>query len=544
MYRVLITEHIHEEGLKDLYEVPKIETIVHLGMSREELYDAVKDVDALITRSGTAVDAKLLDAAKKLKVVARVGVGVDNIDLAAASKKGVIVLNSPTGNTLAATELTMGMILAVARKIPQANNSLLEGHWKRENFLGTQLYGKTLLIIGLGRIGSSVATRAKALGMEIFCYDPYINPKKAENLGVKRLDDLRGALSLADFVTLHVPLTHETKNLINEETLRSIKRGAYLINCARGGIVDEGACAMAIKEGRLAGAAFDVHTVEPPKESPLFDPELRGKVVVTPHIGANTKEAQQAVAEIVVKNLIKALSGEPYENAVNLPYMENKMTLQEREFLSLARRIGMIAACVLKEHIEQITVSMAGPLFEEVEINLPFEVPYRYMPFTAAALKGLLEVRLGPEVNAMSAPLLAREQGVNVFESRTEARTYKNVLSVEVKSRDKAFSMEGTVTEENKKRIVRVDGYEIDFVPEGWVLLFSNHDRPGVIGKIGTLLGNYDVNIANFALGRKNGSGLAIAALQLDSSVPKDIMDKIQKDADLLWAHLINLNGE
>ncbi|HPT64323.1 phosphoglycerate dehydrogenase [Acetomicrobium sp.] len=544
MYRVLITEHIHEEGLKDLYEVPKIETIVRLGMSREELYDAVKDVDALITRSGTAVDAKLLDAAKKLKVVARVGVGVDNIDLAAASKRGVIVLNSPTGNTLAATELTMGMILAVARKIPQANNSLLEGHWKRENFLGTQLYGKTLLIIGLGRIGSSVATRAKALGMEIFCYDPYINPKKAENLGVKRLDDLRGALSLADFVTLHVPLTHETKNLINEETLRSIKRGAYLINCARGGIVDEGACAMAIKEGRLAGAAFDVHTVEPPKESPLFDPELRGKVVVTPHIGANTKEAQQAVAEIVVKNLIKALSGEPYENAVNLPYMENKMTLQEREFLSLARRIGMIAACVLKEHIEQITVSMAGPLFEEVEINLPFEVPYRYMPFTAAAIKGLLEVRLGPEVNAMSAPLLAREQGVNVFESRTEARTYKNVLSVEVKSRDKAFSMEGTVTEENKKRIVRVDGYEIDFVPEGWVLLFSNHDRPGVIGKIGTLLGNYDVNIANFALGRKNGSGLAIAALQLDSSVPKDIMDKIQKDADLLWAHLINLNGE
>lgn len=544
MYRVLITEHIHEEGLKDLYEVPKIETIVRLGMSREELYDAVKDVDALITRSGTAVDAKLLDAAKKLKVVARVGVGVDNIDLAAASKRGVIVLNSPTGNTLAATELTMGMILAVARKIPQANNSLLEGHWKRENFLGTQLYGKTLLIIGLGRIGSSVATRAKALGMEIFCYDPYINPKKAENLGVKRLDDLRGALSLADFVTLHVPLTHETKNLINEETLRSIKRGAYLINCARGGIVDEGACAMAIKEGRLAGAAFDVHTVEPPKESPLFDPELRGKVVVTPHIGANTKEAQQAVAEIVVKNLIKALSGEPYENAVNLPYMENKMTLQEREFLSLARRIGMIAACVLKEHIEQITVSMAGSLFEEVEINLPFEVPYRYMPFTAAAIKGLLEVRLGPEVNAMSAPLLAREQGVNVFESRTEARTYKNVLSVEVKSRDKAFSMEGTVTEENKKRIVRVDGYEIDFVPEGWVLLFSNHDRPGVIGKIGTLLGNYDVNIANFALGRKNGSGLAIAALQLDSSVPKDIMDKIQKDADLLWAHLINLNGE
>ena len=479
-----------------------------------------------------------------MKVVARVGVGVDNIDLAAASKRGVIVLNSPTGNTLAATELTMGMILAVARKIPQANNSLLEGHWKRENFLGTQLYGKTLLIIGLGRIGSSVATRAKALGMEIFCYDPYINPKKAENLGVKRLDDLRGALSLADFVTLHVPLTHETQNLINEETLRSIKRGAYLINCARGGIVDEGACAMAIKEGRLAGAAFDVHTVEPPKESPLFDPELRGKVVVTPHIGANTKEAQQAVAEIVVKNLIKALSGEPYENAVNLPYMENKMTLQEREFLSLARRIGMIAACVLKEHIEQITVSMAGPLFEEVEINLPFEVPYRYMPFTAAAIKGLLEVRLGPEVNAMSAPLLAREQGVNVFESRTEARTYKNVLSVEVKSRDKAFSMEGTVTEENKKRIVRVDGYEIDFVPEGWVLLFSNHDRPGVIGKIGTLLGNYDVNIANFALGRKNGSGLAIAALQLDSSVPKDIMDKIQKDADLLWAHLINLNGE
>lgn len=544
MHRVLITEHIHEEGLRDLYEAPNIETIVRLGMSKEELYEAVKGADALITRSGTAVDAKLLDAGKNLKVVARVGVGVDNIDLEAASKRGVIVLNSPTGNTLAATELTMGMIIAVARKIPQANNSLRKGEWRRENFLGTQLYGKTLLIIGLGRIGSSVATRAKALGMEVFCYDPYINAKKAENLGVRRLDDLHGALALADFVTIHVPLTGETKNMIDDEALRSIKKGAYLINCARGGIVDERACAEALKEGRLAGAAFDVHAVEPPKGSPLFDPEIAAKVVLTPHIGANTKEAQQAVAEIVVKNLIKALNGEPYENAVNIPYMENRMTLQEREFLSLARRMGMIAACVVKEHIAKMTVTMAGPLFEEFELNLPFELPYRYMPFTTAALKGLLEVRLGPEVNAMSAPLLAKEQGVSIFESRTEARTYKNILSVEIKSQNKAFSMDGTVTEEGKKRIVRVDGYEIDFVPEGWILLFSNHDRPGVIGKIGTLLGDYNVNIANFALGRKNGSGLAIAALQLDSSAPREIMEKIQKDADLLWAHLINLNGE
>lgn len=544
MFKVLITEHIHEEGLKELYEAPDIEAILRLNMSQEELCDAVKDIDALITRSGTAVDKKLLEAGKKLKVVARVGVGVDNIDLGAASKRGIIVLNSPTGNTLAATELTMGMIFSIARKIPQANNSLLSGEWKREKFLGTQLYGKTLLIVGLGRIGSSVATRAKALGMEIFCYDPYINPKKAENLGVKRLDDLRGALSLADFVTLHVPLTHETRNMINEETLKSIKRGAYLINCARGGIVDEGACAKALKEDRLAGAAFDVHVVEPAKESPLFDPALIEKVVVTPHIGANTREAQRAVAEIVVKNLIKALSGEPYENAVNLPYMENKMTLQEREFLSLARRMGMIAACVIKEHVDEITVAMAGPLLEEVEISLPFEVPYRYMPFTAAALKGLLEVRLGPEVNAMSAPLLAKEHGISVFESRREARTYKNVLAIEVKSQNKTFSMAGTVTEEGKKRIVGVDDYEIDFVPEGWVLLFSNHDRPGVIGKIGTLLGDYGVNIANFALGRKNGSGLAIAALQLDSSIPKEAMEKIQKDADLIWAHLINLKGE
>ncbi len=294
MFKVLITEHIHEEGLKELYEAPDIEAILRLNMSQEELCDAVKDIDALITRSGTAVDKKLLEAGKKLKVVARVGVGVDNIDLGAASKRGIIVLNSPTGNTLAATELTMGMIFSIARKIPQANNSLLSGEWKREKFLGTQLYGKTLLIVGLGRIGSSVATRAKALGMEIFCYDPYINPKKAENLGVKRLDDLRGALSLADFVTLHVPLTHETRNMINEETLKSIKRGAYLINCARGGIVDEGACANALKEDRLAGAAFVVHVVEPTKESPLFDPAIIEKVVVTPHIGANTREAQRA----------------------------------------------------------------------------------------------------------------------------------------------------------------------------------------------------------------------------------------------------------
>ena len=389
----------------------------------------------------------------------------------------------------------------------------------------------------------SVATRAKALGMEIFCYDPYINPKKAENLGVKRLGDLRGLYPCRFCNPSRAPDSRDQKH-DQRRNSEIDQRGAYLINCARGGIVDEGACAKALKEDRLAGAAFDVHVVEPAKESPLFDPALIEKVVVTPHIGANTREAQRAVAEIVVKNLIKALSGEPYENAVNLPYMENKMTLQEREFLSLARRMGMIAACVIKEHVDEITVAMAGPLLEEVEISLPFEVPYRYMPFTAAALKGLLEVRLGPEVNAMSAPLLAKEHGISVFESRREARTYKNVLAIEVKSQNKTFSMAGTVTEEGKKRIVGVDDYEIDFVPEGWVLLFSNHDRPGVIGKIGTLLGDYGVNIANFALGRKNGSGLAIAALQLDSSIPKEAMEKIQRDADLIWAHLINLKGE
>jgi D-3-phosphoglycerate dehydrogenase len=536
MWKVMIAESVHEEGARILEAAPDVELILRPKISRTALLEEIGGMDAVITRSGTTIDREFLEKAPRLKVAARAGVGVDNIDLAEASRRGVVVINAPTGNTLAATEHTMALMLSMARRLPQAHASVTSGAWERKSFMGFQLHGRKLLIVGLGRIGTQVAIRAKVFGMEVSAYDPYVSAQRMETLGVRRFEDLRQAVGCADIVTLHVPATAETRGMIGREELEAFRTGACLINCARGTLVDEGACAAALRCGHLSRVAFDVYSAEPPGPgNPLLAPDLSDRVVLTPHLGANTEEAQSAVARIAAENLLAALRGEPYEHAVNLPFVEQRMSGGRRAFLDLARRIGILGANLAPRAAKAVRVIRRGPLFEEEE-SVSFELPYRLAPFTVSLLKGFLEVRQGPEVNLMVAPLLAAERGIRVEEGRGESGTYRNCLEAFFISEGEPVSIVGTVTEEGKMRIVDVNGYWIDFVPQGAVLLFSNFDRPGVIGRVGSLLGRAGVNIANFALGRKNGSGQALGALQIDSGVPPEIVEALRLDADLLWA--------
>lgn len=542
-FKVLVPEPLGEEGLAMLRAAGDVDLTVDSSIARGDLLKALPEYDAIITRSGTAMDKEAIDAAANIKVIARAGVGVDNVDLTEASRRGIVVINAPTGNTLAAAEQAMALMLALMRKIPQAHASLSAGKWERKNFTGRQLNGKRILIIGLGRIGVAVAQRCRAFGMEIVGYDPFISHKKAQALGIALTDDLAGTLALADVVSLHVPITKETRGLIDEKMIRAFKPGAFLINCARGGVVDEAACAEALREGRLAGAAFDVFTQEPPaRDHPLFDREIAGRVVLTPHLGASTQEAQTEVARIAVANLLAALRGEPYEHAVNLPFMEQHLNEVQKNYLRLARKMGILVAQIVDAEggaVQACKVMLRGAMLcdEDDACNTP-------RPYTVAFLKGLLEVTHGPDVNYMIAPLLAQERGIAIEESSGEPKTYRNVVEVTVEAGKATAKLTGTITEEGRQHIVRINDYWIDFVPHGHLLLFQNHDRPGVIGKLGKMLGDANINIANFALGRKKASGLALAVMEVDGKLSDDLCGVIAKDADMLWATMVTLNGE
>ncbi len=542
-HRVLVTGQISEEGLKVLRSDPDLELVVRPGLKGEELLREIASADAIVTRSETAVGKELMEAAPRLKVIGRAGVGVDNIDLQEASRRGIVVVNAPMGNTIAAVELTMALMLSLLRKVPWARESVLKGEWDRKRFMGVQLYGKTLMVVGLGRIGSRVAARARAFGMNVLAYDPYVKRDKAESVGARLVDDLLLGLSQADVLTVHTPLTAETRGMIGRRELRAMKRGSFVVNCARGGVIDELALVEAIKAGHIAGAALDVYCEEPlPLDSPLRDPEVAEKVLFTPHIGANTFEAQDMVAVICCKNVLHALKGLPCENAVNLPFCEESLSERERAFLRLARAMGHIGAGLLEGRLQRIRVSMKGPLFAEEDVAPSFEMPYRYRSYTVAALKGAMEVFGGPEVSLMSAPVLAEERGLSV-EELTEERgsVFVNTLEISLMAEREELSVVGTVTEDMRERVISIGGYYIEFVPKGHLLFFLNRDRPGVIGRVGTLMGDNDINIANFALGRKNGGGLAMAVVQLDSPLPRALVEKISAMDDIIWARQVEL---
>ena len=420
------------------------------------------------------------------------------------------------------------------RHVPQACCSVRAGRWERSKFTGRQLAGKTLLIIGLGRIGGEISRRARAFGMEVIAYDPYIPQSRADSLHVELMSDLEGAISLADVVTIHTPLTQETQNMIDVETLRAFKHGACLVNCARGGIVDEEAVAEAVRQGRLAAFATDVYSEEPLRpDHPFLAEDIADRVVITPHIGANTVEAQEEVSRIAAQNILMVLRGEPYAHAVNLPFIEQTLNADQRMYLSLARKTGVLAAKLAKVRgsaVHKCHVTLRGPLFESEERRAN-----ELRPYTVAVLKGMLEVSIGSSVSYMVAPLLAKDREISIDESCGEPKTYKNTIETELDTEKGSVSLLATITEEGRQRIVRVNDYWVDFVPTGKMLIFQNHDRPGVIGKIGTMLGASGVNIANFALGRKEGSGLALGALEIDGVINDALKTELVNSGDMVW---------
>ena len=542
-WNILVTETIGESGLNILREAPDVTLVQKKSLTKEDLIKTLSDIDGILTRSGTTMDEEIINSSPNLKVIGRAGVGVDNIDIPAASRNGIIVINAPSGNTLAAVEFTIGTMLSVVRNISQANASVRRGEWTRSKFTGCQLNDKTLLIIGLGRIGGNVAVRCRAFGMNIIAYDPYITKKRADSLRVELVSCLSEAIKRADIVTIHTPLTTETKNMINEENLKLFKQGAYLINCARGGIVEEEAVAKAVRNNNLSGFGTDVFSVEPLSSNhPFLANDIEDRVLITPHIGANTYEAQSEVSRIAVENMLAVLRGEPYLHAVNLPFMEQSLTGEQKMYLSLSRKMGILAAKVAEvkgKAVNTVHIKMKGNIFDEEE-----GYTEQFKPYTISALKGLLEVSLGEEVSFMLAPILAKDRNINVVESIGESHTYKNTVEIELETEKESVVLIGTITEEGRQRIVRINDYWIDFVPNGKILMFQNYDMPGVIGKIGTLLGSAGVNIANFALGRKNDSGHALGVLEIDGDIDHNLMNNLIKSGELLWETIVDFSGE
>ncbi|HON85399.1 MAG TPA: phosphoglycerate dehydrogenase [Syntrophorhabdaceae bacterium] len=537
-YRVLITDNLSEDGIEVLSRSRDIEIDIRAGIKKDELKNIIGNYDAIITRSGTTITEDLLENPGRLKIIGRAGVGVDNIDIEAASKKGIIVMNAPTGNTLAATELTMGIMLAAARKIPLANDSLKSGKWDRKRFMGIELNNKVLGIVGLGRIGSNVAIRAKSFGMKVIAYDPYIKKSKADSLGVKLYDRLEDLLKEVDIITFHTPLTAATKNMITAREIGLMKDNVIFVNCARGGIVNENDLYEALKSGKVFAAGVDVFEEEPPKSSKLLGLE---NVFATPHIGANTMEGQEAVARIIAEQVVNALHGRPYQNAVNIPFMKSQLTENLQLYFSLTEKIGKLAAQIAKGRPEAIKIVMIGKNFEEDLCERKFDVPFSYQPFTIAGLKGFLGVYIQESVTYINAPYLAKDRGITVEETKTDQYDKFNDLILFILKTDKEeLSIAGTVFSDKLGRIVLLDRFHLDVIPEGTFLHFRIFDRPGIIGKVGTILGNHRINISGFSVSRQH-TGEEVAFVSVDDPIGEEVLSEILKIDGMIEAKVIEL---
>ena len=540
-FDVLITDHIAEEGIEILEKAENINYEIRAGISNADLKPILGNYDAVITRSGTTVDADLLENTGKLKIIGRAGVGLDNVDIETASKKGLIVMNAPTGNTYAAVELTMGMILAACRKIPAANSSVKAGEWNRKKFMGIQLLDKTLGIVGIGRIGGNVVTRCKAFGMKVLAYDPYVKQSRAENLGVTLCNSLDEVLSQADVITLHTPLTEETKGMIAKPQFDMMKDGAVFVNCARGGLVDEDALYEAVKSGKLFSAATDVFSYEPPKGMKLLEFE---NIFVTPHIGANTHEGQKGVAVIICEQIVNALEGRSYANAVNIPYMKSLLPEELQRYFELARSMGRLASQFINGRPEEIRFTMVGKRFEEDFGERTFDSPFNYQPFTIASLKGFLEVVLEDSVSFINSPYLAKDRNIHVMESKTDHYDkYNDLLILTIKTSDgKETTIGGTLFAENIGKILFIDNYTLDLEASGNYIYFRNNDRPGIVGKVATLLGENNINIANFGLARVGSKGSeAISFVLVDDKVSPEVVKQIAALDDIIEAKYIRI---
>jgi len=504
-YRVLISDPLSEDGIYPLREAENVEVVINTDLTPEELVKEIARYDALLVRSQTKVTKEIIEAAENLKIIGRAGVGVDNIDLQAATENGVIVVNAPDGNTNSAAEHTIAMLTALARKIPQAYHALINKKWDRKTYVGVELKGKTLGVIGFGRIGIEVATRAKGQRMEVIAYDPFLTEEKADRIGVVAgtIDEV---IKKADFLTIHTPLLKETKNLINKETIAKMKPGVQIINVARGGIVNEEDLYQAIVDGKVAGAALDVFEEEPATDNKLLD---LPQVIATPHLGASTVEAQESVAIDVSHDVVRLLSGQPVKNPVNMPAVPKEIMKKIEPYFHLAEKLGTFLTNLTKEVIKEINISYAGEL-HDVEIA----------PITRNTIKGLLKTHYGSRINDVNAAYLAEQQGIVINENKTSAgKDFTNLITVTIKTDNETKSVSGTLLKGFGPRIVQVEDYRVDLIPEGHVIYIHHKDQPGAIGRVGAQLAKENINIATMQVGRKDIGGKAIMLLTVDEEV-------------------------
>jgi len=526
--KILVTDSLAPEGLAVFQNAEGFEVDVKIGLKPDELKKICGAYDGWVIRSGTKITAELIEAAKNLKVIGRAGVGYENIDADAATQRGIVVMNTPGGNNVTTGEHTIALMMAMARHIPQAVASLKGGKWERNKFVGVELCNKTAGVIGLGNVGRIVAERAAGLKMKVLGFDPFIAPDNIARMGVEP-GTLEEIFTKADFITVHVPLTPDTQGLINKAAFAKMKTGVRIINCARGGIVDEQDLADAIKSGKVAGAALDVYVDEPPAtDHPLVKLE---QVITTPHLGASTDEAQLNVAIAVAEQMVEFLAKGVVRYAVNVPSVSPELLEVLRPYLTLAEKLG------------SLHTQMAGALPKEVQVEYRGDVTqYNVEPLTVAVLKGLLSPVMESAVNYVNAPVVAKERGVKVLESKGEGvGDFTSSIVVKAKTGKQNLEVEGAIFGAKHPRIVRVNDFYLEAVPEGFILVLQNKDVPGVVGAVGTILGNNGINIAGMELGRSEKGGNAISFTHVDEAVSKKAIDELLALPQIVSAELVRL---
>jgi D-3-phosphoglycerate dehydrogenase len=528
--KIMICDPISPKGIALFQQRKEFDVVVlKQRLAEAELLPMVSDAVAMVVRSETKISKKVIDAAPKLRVVGRAGVGVDNVEVDAATQRGIVVMNTPGGNTISTAELTFSMLMSLARKIPQAHASMKAGEWNRKAFSGVELYNKTLGILGMGRIGTEVARRAIAFGMRVLAYDPYLTLSRANALQVEllELDDL---LPRCDFITVHMPMSDETRGMINAAAFAKMKPGARVLNCARGGIINEADLVTAIKSGQVAGAALDVYETEPPpKEFPLRD---LPQVIMTPHLGASTEEAQENVGIEVAEAITDYLLNGAVRNAVNLPNLDAKTYAQVKPYLALGEKLGRLVAQLGPKRNDRLVITYGGKATE-----VPGD------PISRFVLKGFLESAGGKDVNQVNVRTLAQALGLRVEEIKSNEETdFNEWLHLAVFSGEQKISAGGTLYGSRRQpRIVRVNSRPVEIVPEGVLLFLTNKDRPGIVGYLGTLMSRHNVNIASMSLSRDTAGGHALTVLNLDSEPPPALLEEAQKDPDISNVRVVKL---
>lgn len=530
MPNILVLDPLAPEGLEILKQAPHVQHEVRTGLKGDGLRAALAEFDGAICRSGVKITADSLAGNRRLKAIVRAGVGVDNIDLEAATRLGIVVMNTPAGNTLSTAEHTIAMMMALSRNIAPAYHSLIQGTWDRKSYMGTQLADKTLGVVGLGRIGQAVAARAKALQMRVLGFDPFLSPERVKELGIEPVNSVREMLPLVDYLTVHTPLTDETRNLIDHKELELIKPGARLINCARGGIYNEEALLAGLKSGRLAGVALDVFTNEPCTDSPLFG--MPG-VLATPHLGASTEEAQAQVSAEGATLLVEFLTTGAVRHAVNMTPLDPKKLASLRGYLDVAYRLGLLLAQMSRGAAKSCRLHYRGEVASK-DTKL----------ITATFAAGLLKHALVESINIVNAEVLLRERGIELIEEcRSELGAFSSLITAEVVTADKTHRAAGTVFGNRMVRLVQLEEHRLEAYLDGILMIFTHKDVPGIIGKVGTIFGEHRVNIAQMSVGRASDlpGGDAIGVLNLDNLPPEEALNRVLEHPDIHSVSVIRL---